>query len=332
MIKLSPISGNLKKEYFEKISEDFEIFLESLKDKENTQDLNEIKIAEYKREVLKIYKYLEDSNGENWKLDKEKIKKLVIGDLKELLRAMDYIGPITSKRLKDKFGEFYKKISSRDFLQEWALKIGVTVCPYCNRNFIFTVPRHTGNGGVRPEYDHFFPKSKYPYLAASMYNLIPSCSVCNKAKSNRNSYKNHEVQYLYPYEEGYGEQVVLKIEDKNKPTDKVTAWLGSAEEYTVYPECSKEVDSEKKKRVENSWEMFKLGPLYEKHSDYIRNILQAKQIYTEEYLNQLIKSFPGAFDDMDDLRNVVYFNYLDEEGWGKRILAKLTHDLEAEDS
>ena len=139
------------------------------------------------------------------------------------------------------------------------------------------------------EYDHFFPKSKYPYLAASMYNLIPSCSVCNKAKSNRNSYKNHEVQYLYPYEEGYGEQIVLKIEDKNKPTDKVTAWLGSAEEYTVYPECSKEVDSEKKKRVENSWEMFKLGPLYEKHSDYIRNILQAKQIYTEEYLEQLVK-------------------------------------------
>lgn len=72
VIKLSPISDNLKKEYFEKISEDFEIFLESLKDKENTQDLNEIKITEYKREVLKIYKYLEDSNGENWKLDKEK--------------------------------------------------------------------------------------------------------------------------------------------------------------------------------------------------------------------------------------------------------------------
>lgn len=29
--------------------------------------------------------------------------------------------------------------------------------------------------------------------------------------------------------------------------------------------------------------MLKLGPLYEKHSDYIRNILRAKQIYTEEY-------------------------------------------------
>ena len=63
MIKLSPISENLKKEYFEKISEDFEIFLESLKDKENTQDLNEIKITEYKREVLKSINILKIQTG-----------------------------------------------------------------------------------------------------------------------------------------------------------------------------------------------------------------------------------------------------------------------------
>lgn len=53
-------------------------------------------------------------------------------------------------------------------------------------------------------------------------------------------------------------------------------------------------------------------------------------VNTEEYLEQLVKSFPSAFDSMDDLKNMVYFNYLDEKDWGKRILAKLTHDLEAD--
>lgn len=43
-----------------------------------------------------------------------------------------------------------------------------------------------------------------------------------------------------------------------------------------------------------------------------------------------MKNFPSAFDSMDDLKNMVYFNYLDEKDWGKRILAKLTHDLEAD--
>ena len=36
--------------------------------------------------------------------------------------------------------------------------------------------------------------------------------------------------------------------------------------------------------------------------------------------------------NMDNFKNMVYFNYLDEVDWGKRILAKLTHDLEADDS
>lgn len=40
----------------------------------------------------------------------------------------------------------------------------------------------------------------------------------------------------------------------------------------------------------------------------------------------------GIYIDGNYLKNVVYFNYLDEEDWGKRILAKLTHDLEVENA
>ena len=188
-----------------------------------------------------------------------------------------------------------------------------------------------GNGKARPQYDHFFPKSFYPYLALSMYNLIPSCAVCNGGKSNADSFKDQKVQYLNPYVEGYGTKTVLQITPKKKK-DRIHSYVGLAEEYTVKPESAPDVDKDAAKRIQNTWDLLKLGPLYEKHSDYIRNILRAKQIYTEEYLDQLMKSFPGAFDDMDDLKNVVYFNYLDEEDWGKRILAKLTHDLEVENS
>ena len=123
----------------------------------------------------------------------------------------------------------------------------------------------------------------------------------------------------------------MQIIPKNKK-DRIRGCVGLAEEYTVKPESAPDVDKDAAKRIQDTWDLLKLGPLYEKHGDYIRNILQAKQIYTEEYLDQLMKSFPGAFDDMDDLKDVVYFNYLDEEDWSKRILAKLTHDLEAEDS
>jgi hypothetical protein len=32
-------------------------------------------------------------------------------------------------------------------------------------------------------YDHFYPKAIYPFFALYFYNLIPSCKVCNKMKS-----------------------------------------------------------------------------------------------------------------------------------------------------
>ncbi|MFX8327742.1 hypothetical protein ABTL71_18955, partial [Acinetobacter baumannii] len=49
-------------------------------------------------------------------------------------------------------------------------------CPYCNRSYIYYISRRKE---IKPQIDHFFPKSKYPFLAMSFYNLIPSCQTCN---------------------------------------------------------------------------------------------------------------------------------------------------------
>ena len=36
---------------------------------------------------------------------------------------------------------------------------------------------------------------------------------------------------------------------------------------------------------------------------------------------------PDLFNDKHEAKNFVFFNYLEEESWGKRVLAKLTHDI-----
>ena len=56
--------------------------------------------------------------------------------------------------------------------------LNLTVCPYCNRDYING--RSGDNSGC--QLDHFFCRSKYPFLAVSLYNLVPSCSVCNNIK------------------------------------------------------------------------------------------------------------------------------------------------------
>ena len=56
-------------------------------------------------------------------------------------------------------------------------------CVYCNRQYTFNIERNGGKNNdnriARPALDHWFPKSLFPLMSLSYYNLIPSCTVCN---------------------------------------------------------------------------------------------------------------------------------------------------------
>lgn len=57
--------------------------------------------------------------------------------------------------------------------------LGVTVCPYCNRNYI-----NSRNDNLGCDFDHYYSKSRYPFFALTLSNLIPSCSTCNRIKND----------------------------------------------------------------------------------------------------------------------------------------------------
>ena len=62
----------------------------------------------------------------------------------------------------------------------------VKVCPYCNTESVYTLEVIERDKTYKSAFDHFFPKSRYPFLGLSLYNLIPSCDRCNsKFKHDR---------------------------------------------------------------------------------------------------------------------------------------------------
>jgi 5-methylcytosine-specific restriction endonuclease McrA len=72
------------------------------------------------------------------------------------------------------------------------------LCPYCQQNFAFTIVGENG-GSFRPTLDHFFPKAEYPYLALSLYNLVPACQVCNSSlKGSKNFF---HFPHLHPFKD-----------------------------------------------------------------------------------------------------------------------------------
>lgn len=80
------------------------------------------------------------------------------------------------------------------------------ICPYCGRSFIYMV-EHSKNSKkdvVKPQIDHYLPKSTYPWFAMTYFNLIPVCAVCNmkECKGSNDPLTNYDrkLRMIYPYE------------------------------------------------------------------------------------------------------------------------------------
>ncbi len=121
------------------------------------------------------------------------------------------------KSYQDNFNkEFFKIFDYEKFSKQktgWSayelvFKLNLTTCPYCNRAFTSILKTETGK--TRPSLDHFYPKSIYPFLALSLYNLIPCCHVCNSSfKKDDDFYIN---EHIHPYENGFEENGKFSID------------------------------------------------------------------------------------------------------------------------
>ena len=302
MIIIPKITDSLKQEYKEDTFKRVKTFLSSV-----------VLDTHYG----KIITYL-STNGI---LDDTKIENLLLGEIECLRSAIQEIGQITDDNVKNAFGQLYDNFTKRKFGKSWAERIGVKICPYCNRNYIFTLR----DSGVRPQYDHFFPKSLYPYLALSMYNLIPCCAICNIAKHDLDTYDSSisEENFIYPYRDSYGERFNFKITNG----DNINSWLGIAEEYslTIVADSSASLQLKQKQLI--TAEKLNLIALYNKHGDFVRDIVRTSYVYDDEYFQSLVQSYPKLFSSISEAKNFVYFNYLEEVDWDKRVLSKLSHDI-----
>ena len=118
------------------------------------------------------------------------LKKLLTVKPQELANCIATAKPKTSTSkehmdaAKQLLNELYKNFRSRKISKNLIERINLKACPYCNRNFIFNFKR-SDSLQATAQLDHFYPKKEYPYLAISLYNLIPCCSTCNLRKSNK---------------------------------------------------------------------------------------------------------------------------------------------------
>lgn len=263
-------------------------------------------------------------------MKKDHVRRLLTVRMGDLDDEMKKIGEIKDKKGKSgkkvseellKFVFRYDSFASRKQAVLLLKDLGVNVCPYCNR--IYTVTLTKKGHKSRPQFDHYKSKVKYPYFAVSLMNLIPSCGLCNQAKGD----KAGEV--LYPYSDEMGKDVVFRAKDTAGLT-YLTGCPSAENEFRIELEEREagSISKELRDKVNHSDKIFHLTELYNEHKDYVLYLYRKRYFFSDDYLETLCAAVPALDGKSDELKGLLYLMDLEQSEWGKRSLAKLTHDID----
>lgn len=201
---------------------------------------------------------------------------------------------------------------------------GVKCCPYCNRNFTFqykyrNYQKHV-DGKAQPELDHFYSKSRYPYLAICCNNLVPCCNNCNGVHGKWN--KDARIANLInPYELKKADGIQFRVDVESG------AFL-SMSEFEDGASLSVEAIGPYKTQLDNNINIFHLKELYEKHMDYAAEIYYKGRLkYNPYYLAFLKHVLQNTTISKSETYRLLLGIYTDEKDYGKRPLSKFCTDI-----
>ncbi|OWK71399.1 hypothetical protein [Pedobacter sp. AJM] len=252
-------------------------------------------------------------------------ENLITGKPAYLQGRIDHYETNFTALLTDDFKkEVLEKVFFYSNYKKWeayklAEDLSTNVCPYCNRQYIFTL---SGNaiGNIRPQFDHFFDKATYPYLSMSFYNLVPSCAICNS--DLKGSAKFTLQENIHPYLEDFSG---LSFSIRPKNVDFIN---GKSSAYRIRFRNTGGLSHDQLRKCFSNISVFQLSKLYNRHKDHSDELIIKSRIYNQAYIEALFNQFNGTlFKDLNDVKRLVSSNYTEEKDFEKRPLSKMTADI-----
>ncbi len=334
MLKIEKHTNDFVNDYTEKL---YPYLSEKLKKAYNEKSYNILKSKKLKytseKQLLKVLKYIEDN-----------LKDIISStptELKEFCKKIDLKAGNTYRKSRTEQpyklhailnrifvldGYEYKicKSSRKEIAYQIVDKLKLKSCPYCNRNYISTYKKDEENKkSTRPQLDHFISKSKYPFLACSIYNLIPSCTTCNLLKSD-----DDDDELINPFEFNSDSFNFNYKLNKDFSFGKI-----SIEDIELNIQG-----------IQSNKKIFLLEELYQGHKDIIIDILNKTHSHSQSFINKsfdfktsddkelismeyIFESIYSEYLSKDEILKLLYNFELKKENFHKRPLSKLTLDI-----
>jgi len=198
--------------------------------------------------------------------------------------------------------------------------LGLKTCVYCNAALTYSHKRVYVDKGKkktnvvsRYELDHFHPKSYYPFLATSFFNLFPVCGSCNRVKSM------NPVEFNLYTEDPKG----LDVFEFRISKYSLASFVKSFDEGVL----EIELDSTPESVLTSHQRVFGIKGLYDLQKDVCAEIIMRAMSYPQSYRNALIRKYSDIKLNREFVDRVVAGNYLNPEDTHRRPLAKLYSDI-----
>lgn len=191
---------------------------------------------------------------------------------------------------------------------------GVKCCVYCNANYAIT----DDSGHAYYTVDHWKPKSRYPYLCTSFYNLVPCCFTCNNNKND----DDRELFGLYVDREATGDDLFRFVIDD---TDYATYLLTHDKDclnIRFNAASGKYADLQA-----NMDDVFHIEAIYQEHKDVAEEVLWKRKIYNTSNIDSLNDAFADLHMSQSEVARFILGTYPSPDELHRRPLTKLMQDI-----
>lgn len=295
--------------------------------------IRKLKGLHYSRRYLQAYidhiiKFFEKENGfiataerlkrfvheieNNWYNNSPTVPKKYRGVNKKLTHIFNYDGFAKRKGQGKKGGGIPLM---REILKQ------VRYCPYCNADMILFIKCDDNGKTYKSAFDHFYPRSRYPFLGLSLYNLIPSCDRCN-SRFKGDKYKE-VLGTFHPY-----------IDDVDTEThfvlDGLTEDMKFANENSDGLKIKLEIkqgNRQRSKTLKNYLRLFKINDYYSQlYPDEALRILHLGDVINESYREEIEERFLKAGICVDPVK-LLLGTPLERTEINKHHISKLKLDI-----
>ncbi|GAA0722234.1 HNH endonuclease domain-containing protein [Aquimarina litoralis] len=215
----------------------------------------------------------------------------------------------------------YEDLRDKEF-PEYLLNSDIRTCVYCNSQSTLSIQpiyykkekKKRKKILAKLQLDHYHPKSKYPFLCTSFFNLYPTCANCNLAKG-----KDDAKFELYTIDDNL-DIFQFWIDDKSI----IDYWLlHDPKVLKIYLDT---IDGDFE-LLQNHNDLFQIQKIYDAQIDVGEELVWKHKANPETYRKLLNKTFNKIFHDKSLIDRMIIGNYSKPEEVHKRPMAKYTQDI-----